>query len=183
MSAASAVSSRRSARRLLAAHTARVVHCDVKPSNVLFDGAGNSYLSDFGIALASNVDLRGDRTRTYAVPELADRSGDTVQSDIFSFACMLWELLAGESPQTSLTTDRWRVPSLAGRVAEPSEAIDAVIARATACDLAVRYESMAELIVAWRDAVGRPEGVLTPVGEPAGSFTSSAVASSRPHDD
>ena len=32
--------------------------------------------------------------RAYDAPELADRYGDTVQSDIFSFGCMLWELLA-----------------------------------------------------------------------------------------
>jgi DNA-binding SARP family transcriptional activator len=159
---------------LLAAHTAGVVHCDVKPSNVLFDVTGNSYLSDFGIAVASNTDPTGRRTRAYVVPELAGRNGDTVQSDIFSFACMLWELLTGASPQDSAITERWRVPSLAGRVAQRSDAIDAVLGRATARDPAVRYESMAELIVGWRDAVGRPDGVLTPVGESAGSFTSSA---------
>src|SRR4029453_14502019 len=59
------------------------------------------------------------------------------------------------------------------RMSESTAAIDAVIARATDPDPAMRYESMAELIVAWRAAVGRQEGVLTPVGQPAGSFTSS----------
>ena len=153
---------------LLAAHTAGVVHCDVKPSNMLFDAFGNSYLTDFGIASTSSIDDDG-RSRAYDVPELADRHGDTVQSDIFSFGCMLWELLADES--RAVTNMQWqdqparaesRLPSLAGRIGVPSAAIDAVIARATEPEPAMRFESMAELIVAWRAAVGRDEGVLTP---------------------
>ena len=150
---------------LLAAHTAGVVHCDVKPSNVLFDESGNGYLSDFGIAVTSvNYDQTGDRTRVYAAPELVDRSGDTVRSDIFSFGCMVWELLAGRSPLSVMHSSARRLPSLAGSMAESSETLDAVLARATSADPASRFESMAELIVAWRDAVGRPEGVLSPIG-------------------
>jgi DNA-binding SARP family transcriptional activator/WD40 repeat protein len=162
---------------LLAAHTAGVIHGDLKPSNVMFDAAGNSYLTDFGIALASNLGQVDQRSRGYEAPELADRTGDTVRSDIFGFGCMLWELLAGESPQAA-ASEGWqrpgaaRVPSLAGRISASNAAIDAVIARATEPDPAKRYESMAELIVAWRAAVGRQDGVLTPVDEPAGSFTS-----------
>ena len=49
-------------------------------------------------------------------------------------------------------------------MSEPSEALDAVLAKATSNDPEVRFESMAELIIAWRDAVGRPEGVLSPDG-------------------
>ncbi len=156
---------------LLAAHTAGVVHCDIKSSNVLFDETGNAYLSDFGIAVtAATFDRIGDRTRAYAVPELVDRAGDTVQSDIFSFGCMLWELLVGASPLSVMqSTARFRLPSLVGFVSQPCEALDAVLARATAAESEARYESMAELIVAWREAVGRPEGVLTPISSPGGS--------------
>ena len=157
---------------LLAAHTAGVVHCDIKPSNVLFDEAGNAYLSDFGIAVTSTMlGQAGERTRAYAAPELVDRCGDTVRSDIFSFGCMLWELLAGRSPLSVVQpAGRWRLPSLAGTLSEPCEALDAVLARATSSDPEVRFESMAELIVAWRDAVGRPEGVLSPMGSAVEQF-------------
>ena len=49
---------------LLSAHTAGIVHCDIKPSNVMFDESGNAYLTDFGIAVRSTVvDDSGDRTR------------------------------------------------------------------------------------------------------------------------
>ncbi|HZX54434.1 MAG TPA: BTAD domain-containing putative transcriptional regulator, partial [Ilumatobacteraceae bacterium] len=157
---------------LVAAHSAGVVHCDVKPSNVLFDAVGNAYLSDFGIALTSSVEEPDAHSRGYDVPEFAERAGDTVRSDIFSFGCMLWELLVGQAPQTA--TNRSRVPSLADRISQPSATIDAVISRATDRDPAHRYESIAELIVAWRAAVGRQDGVLTPVDQPAGLFTSSA---------
>ena len=156
---------------LLAAHTAGVVHCDIKSSNVLFDETGNAYLSDFGIAVtAATFDPAGQRTRAYAAPELVDRAGDTVRSDIFSFGCMLWELLVGASPSSVMQpTPRFRLPSLVSFVSGPCEALDAVLARATAADSEARYESMAELIVAWREAVGRPEGVLTPISSPGGS--------------
>ena len=106
----------RGRRRVASAHTAGVVHCDIKPSNVMFDEAGNAYLSDFGIAVTtSTFGQGGERTRAYAAPELIDRSGDTVRSDIFSFGCMLWELLAGTSPLSVMQSNgRWRLPSLAG---------------------------------------------------------------------
>src|SRR3954451_5943448 len=136
---------------LLAAHTSGVVHCDVRPANVLFDAAGNSYLTDFGIARS----------------EIDDVDRDPVLSDIRRFGLMVWELLAGRAPGDL------RLASLAERVGAQSAAIDAVIARATDPDPARRYESMADVIVAWRVAVGRTEGVLTPVGGRAGSFTSS----------
>ena len=115
-------------------------------------------------------DVRSGRrpTRAYAAPELVDRSGDTVHSDIFSFGCMLWELLAGAVAVVGDAVRRSVRACRAWRARSPSHA-----RRSTPCspgrrraDPRSRYESMAELIVAWRDAVGRPEGVLTPIGSP-----------------
>ena len=113
---------------LLAAHTAGVVHCDVKAANVLFDAAGNSYLTDFGIARSAGLGDDDPRWGRDAVPERADDADDTVQSDIRNFGRMLWELLAGQAPGGS------RPASLVDRISAPSAAIDAVIARATEPD-------------------------------------------------
>ena len=70
---------------------------------------------------------------------------------------MLWELLTGAPPRTSANGT---APSLVGRVVAP-EGLDAVLAMAT--DPAGGYATVAELLLGWRAAVGRPEGVLSPV--------------------
>ena len=124
---------------LLTAHTAGVVHRDVRSANVLLDDAGNTYLTDFGVAISS---------------ERADRAG--IANDISDFATMFRELLNGAP-----TTNR-----LTGRVAGVPEAVDDVLAAATRPEPA--FESMADVILAWHAAVGRREGVVTPLSTTPG---------------
>lgn len=94
------------ARALHHAHQRGVLHRDVKPGNILLDGAGEPMLSDFGIAkaLAEGMDL----TRTLAVlgtpaylsPEQAAGKTKelTVAADIYGLGAVLYELLASRAP-------------------------------------------------------------------------------------
>ena len=63
---------------LLAAHTVGVVHREHQAVERAVRQVGNSYLSDFGISVASTLDPQGDRTRAYTAPE-PTASGDTMQ--------------------------------------------------------------------------------------------------------
>jgi serine/threonine protein kinase/tetratricopeptide (TPR) repeat protein len=86
------------------AHSQGVIHRDVKPANILLE-AGHAMVADFGIALAMTT--AGERlteqglslgTPEYMSPEQA--SGDQVdaRSDLYSLACVLYEILVGQPP-------------------------------------------------------------------------------------
>ncbi len=88
------------------AHRHGVIHRDIKPSNILLQ-EGEPLVADFGIALARDPDRSGRLTETglsvgtplYMSPEQA-LGGPPVgaASDIYSLACVLYEMLVGEPP-------------------------------------------------------------------------------------
>src|ERR1700722_12498903 len=88
------------------AHRANVVHRDIKPENILLED-GHALVADFGIAraLASAGDEKLTQTGVtlgtpkYMSPEQA--AADTRidgRSDVYSLACVLYEMLAGQPP-------------------------------------------------------------------------------------
>jgi eukaryotic-like serine/threonine-protein kinase len=93
------------------AHAHGVVHRDIKPENILLE-SGHAVVADFGIARALSAAgterLTGTGislgTPTYMSPEHAagDRNTDG-RSDLYSLACVLFEMLAGEPPFTGPT--------------------------------------------------------------------------------
>ena len=107
------------------AHRDGVLHCDVKPENVLLFDA-HPFVMDFGIArtlrtevdewtFRSEVDLSAG-TPAYVSPEqaLGERDLDG-RSDVYSLACMAWEMLAGRpaftgSSTQAVVTRRFLVP-------------------------------------------------------------------------
>jgi serine/threonine protein kinase len=91
------------------AHRKGLVHRDVKPSNILVDGEGKSYLADFGLAL-KDEDFGKEQvlsgTPAYMSPEQARGEGTLVdgRSDIFSLGVVLYELLTRKRPFSGKTT-------------------------------------------------------------------------------
>ena len=80
------------------AHGQGILHRDIKPSNLLLDLQGNAWITDFGLAKASDSDdLSGSRdvigTLRYMAPERLEGRADA-RSDIYALGLTLYELLA-----------------------------------------------------------------------------------------
>ena len=104
---------REAAEALDYAHRQGVIHRDIKPENILLSG-DHALVADFGIARALAGDASDEQrltetgttlgTPAYMSPEQAAgaRALDA-RSDVYSLACVLWEMLAGEQPFTGPT--------------------------------------------------------------------------------
>jgi serine/threonine protein kinase len=79
---------------LVHAHQRCVVHGDIKPQNVMVTNSGEVRLLDFGASSSSP----GTLTPAYASCELLEGREPDPRDDLFSFACLTYELLAGEHP-------------------------------------------------------------------------------------
>lgn len=138
-----------------AAHARLVVHCDLKPGNVLVRANGEPVLLDFGIARLVGAggaqEADGFCTPAYASPEQLAGARVGVASDVFSLGVLLTELLACRRtgrdaggtavppPSVLATPDcAWR-RRLAGD-------LDAISMRACAADPQERYASVQELM-------------------------------------
>ena len=149
------------------AHAQGVIHRDVKPENILFH-EGEPLVADFGIALAVTA-AKGDRltegglaigTPEYMSPEQAfgEQEPDG-RSDVYSLACVLFEMLAGEPPFTgptamSVLTKRIvdPVPSVRRLRASVPLGVEQVLFRSLAKSPADRFPSAA----AFAEALSAP---------------------------
>ncbi|MBI3854285.1 MAG: protein kinase [Planctomycetes bacterium] len=95
------------ARAVHYAHTrpSPIIHCDLKPANIIIDPAGGSHVCDFGLARNLRTDVpegEGDITGTpsYMAPEQASgRSGEIdARTDVWALGAILYELITGQPP-------------------------------------------------------------------------------------
>ena len=99
------------------AHRYHVIHCDIKPENVIVFPGNRIRLADFGIAKVSQKTVQGGGTGTvgYMAPEQA-MGKPSFRSDVFSIGLILWRLLAGEWPEWPFEWPAKGYPKLRGRI-------------------------------------------------------------------
>jgi serine/threonine protein kinase len=150
---------------LEAIHNPGLVHRDLKPGNIKVSTAGEVKILDFGCAKhilqENNLLTRTDEsvgTPAYMSPEQCLGKPVDARSDIYSFGCVMYEVLTGRRPFQSenlLDCMRMHIKSMPAkfRVVQPSwkipERLEAVVFKACAKDPGDRYASAKEL----RDAL------------------------------
>ncbi|MDT5067354.1 MAG: hypothetical protein QOK02_3509 [Mycobacterium sp.] len=143
------------------AHTSGIVHCDVKPTNILvFEdfSQGGAVLIDFGAAHSLAEDAHHRPTRIegslpYTAPELLRGRMPSAAADEYALACTAVQLLTGAPPFTATTRmtlidDHLNrpVPRYARRIDWIPHAFDSILAKAMAKDPDRRYDTCSEFV-------------------------------------
>lgn len=156
------------------AHAKGVVHCDVKPGNVMIDPGGNVFLTDFGIARhaeSTTTTMGTAGSPAYMAPEQIRGEPVTPATDIYALGIMLFEMLTGERPfkgsdpglegVANTTGEGLRYAHLNLPVPNPRhinptipEELKDVILRALAKEPSQRYQSCQQLFAAVCAAAG-----------------------------
>jgi len=146
-------------RALRAAHNVGVIHRDLKPQNIMREeGTGRILVMDFGLAKTlegNNMTQTGAMVGTmeYMSPEQALAGNLDQRSDIFSLGLIFYELLTGQTPFRADSALASLIKRTQERVVPVSDfdksippELSQIVSRCLERDLALRYQSAAELL-------------------------------------
>jgi hypothetical protein len=142
------------------AHKQGIIHRDIKPDNILFDGNNNPYISDFGVAkiteaaYSATQDGRIIGTPGYMSPEQANGQQVDSRSDIYGMGAMIYQMLSGKQAYeyetnaplaTILKHVNEPVPEILKENPELPESMDVVIKKSMAKNREDRYATAVDL--------------------------------------
>jgi len=81
-------------------HNQKIIHRDFHSGNILYENEFDIVISDLGIS-KSSMDIDDNEIYgviSYIAPEILQRKGYTIASDIYSFGMIMWELITGRMP-------------------------------------------------------------------------------------
>jgi serine/threonine protein kinase len=156
------------------AHINGIIHCDIKPGNVLIDKSGSVFLTDFGIArhaLSTTTTMASAGTPAYMAPEQIGGEPVTPATDVYALGILLFEMLTGrrpflgsepESEDYGPSTDQRiyyaqlsLMPTNPARInPQVPDALGRVVLKAMQKEPAQRYSSTAEMLLAACQAAG-----------------------------
>lgn len=166
------------------AHSQGMVHCDVKPANIMLHVNGTVLLTDFGIArmteTATTTSLLGAGTPAYMAPEQVLGQNPLPQTDLYALGIILYEMVTGgerpftgeraTSTGTTMEKVRWEQVNLAPiapmqfNPALPP-AVQAVILHCLEKDPARRFGSALEIYNAFQKAIPQTGYAAPPPSE------------------
>ena len=139
------------------AHSHRIIHCDIKPQNILLDKNMNPKIADFGIAkMVTNQTMVYSKAVMgsvhYISPEQASGGNITACSDVYSLGIVLFEMLTGQVPYVGTTAVAVAmmhvekpVPRLADYMENVPEGLQEIMDKALAKRCEDRYENAGQL--------------------------------------
>ena len=129
------------------AHENKIIHCDLKPDNLLLFPDNQLRLTDFGIARVAHRTLKGSGAGTvgYVAPEQA-MGKPSFRSDVFSIGLIVHRMLTGKLPEWPY---EWPFPGHDRLRAEVHQDLIGIIRKATQVDARRRYKDAPQMLAAF----------------------------------
>lgn len=144
------------ARGLDELHSKRILHRDLKSTNVLLGADGNFKIADFGLARWDSSDMTQTRsigTPTCLAPEIWNGEGSTVLTDIYALGVVFYELLTGQLPFQASSVAAlaqahiYDVPTPPSKIVSCSPRLESIIGRMLAKNKHERSRDIKQILV------------------------------------